>query len=306
MLRQKTPERYACWSPLCYSSLGAWPVDLENQWGSGNGSEWSLVDGLEHFLFFRILETIIPTWLSYFSEGLKPPTRSRNRWWRRKHQGTSGNIRNMPELLPAYFGSDFGTGLTHAHRRILRSPNEKILSSSNLDGPKPGEPVSRCLMVIWCPPGWWPDGDTTCWISIHVLRIKLPSNFDQPLFVSMSVIPLIDDIRPSTTVTRFAQSTEEEPASLFVVALGAARWGTLRVALPWRWVWKWMNVGYCTPQDCNFNGENLASPLDSGESSFTHSQLALDLAASVLQGEPAGSSGRSGRFWLSGGSISLL
>ena len=36
----------------------------------------NLVGGLEHFLFFHILGIIYPNWLSYFSEGLKPPTRN--------------------------------------------------------------------------------------------------------------------------------------------------------------------------------------------------------------------------------------
>ena len=35
----------------------------------------TLVGGLEHFLFSHILGSNHPNWLSYFSEGFKPPTR---------------------------------------------------------------------------------------------------------------------------------------------------------------------------------------------------------------------------------------
>ena len=36
---------------------------------------WFLVGGLEHSLFFPYIGYNHPSWLSYFSEGLKPPTR---------------------------------------------------------------------------------------------------------------------------------------------------------------------------------------------------------------------------------------
>ena len=35
---------------------------------------YNLTGGLEHFLFSHIFGMIIPIWLSYFSEGFKPPT----------------------------------------------------------------------------------------------------------------------------------------------------------------------------------------------------------------------------------------
>ena len=36
--------------------------------------KWWLVGGLEHFFMFPCSENNHPNWLSYFSEGLKPPT----------------------------------------------------------------------------------------------------------------------------------------------------------------------------------------------------------------------------------------
>ena len=42
-------------------------------------SSAKLVGGLEHFLFFHILEIIIPTDFHIFQKGLKPPTRKL--WW---------------------------------------------------------------------------------------------------------------------------------------------------------------------------------------------------------------------------------
>ena len=45
------------------------------RWGS-MGIEWDLVGGLEHLDYFAInIGKNHPNWLSYFSEGFKPPTR---------------------------------------------------------------------------------------------------------------------------------------------------------------------------------------------------------------------------------------
>ena len=64
--------------PFCsYRLEVGWIVGLYNGWLDDFFRlvlQPVLVGGLEHFLFFHILGIIIPT-DSYFSEGLKPPTR---------------------------------------------------------------------------------------------------------------------------------------------------------------------------------------------------------------------------------------
>ena len=69
------------WSFLAYAGSTKSPslrAQFQKQWFNDNG----LAGGLEHSLFFHSVGNNDPNWLSYVSEGLKPPTSgSCHEWW---------------------------------------------------------------------------------------------------------------------------------------------------------------------------------------------------------------------------------